>query len=156
MKKVESALRLLCAGLLVLALLCGACLGEGAASNRIAVLSASPVSGDSFVGEWIEPVGCHCDLFIEPAGSAYDIFIYWSSGIYEHSEWHMTATYDPSSGTLVSSDCYCLDVTTDESGEEFGLVRYTNGSASFNYSYDTIRWYDAQEDAGADIIFARQ
>ncbi len=156
MKRARNTLRYLLAGMLILALLCGTCLGEGAARGRIAVSNAFPESGDSFVGEWIEPVGCHCDLFIEPAGSAYDVFIYWSSGIYEHYEWHMTATYNPDGETLVSTDCYCLDVTTDESGEEYGLVVYTDGYASFSYSYDTIRWYDGQEDAGADIVFVRQ
>ena len=143
MKRAESMLRCIVAGLLVLALLGGAGLA-GSASN-----------GDAFVGNWLEPMGGRARLTIERVDDHFDIFVYWSGGAAYHSEWSMTGTYDAESNAIVCRDCRCVNVEYDWDGNAHEEVAYTGGGAKFTHLNGVILWDDFQEDIAADIMFVK-
>ena len=134
----KNVLRLF-ACLLMLALLCGACLAEE--------------GGDAFAGKWVDPVGGRAYLTIVNTGAGYDISIMWSSSAFEHSEWHMTGVYNGAVRAIVCEDCERVNVLYDENNVEHREVAYVGGHAAFTYDDGVIHWNDANEDAGGNIEF---
>ena len=155
MKKLRNLFVFFLVGTLAFALLGAACLGEDLESGEKAASGTDFAQGDPFLGDWVEPTAGRAQLTIEKNHEGYVIYIYWSNSAFENFEWHMTGVYDAEADAIVCRDCQCIDVLYDDDDVEHRNVLYTDGEASFAIVNGEIQWSDAQEDAGADIVFTK-
>lgn len=154
--RLKNILTCLLMGVLVFVLLSDAGIGEERACGNKTVVIRMGSQDDPFVGEWAEPWAGRARLTIEEIDDGYSIFIYWSSNAAEHYEWYMTGVYNSAVDSIVCEDCQCIDVFYDNNGVEHRHVEYTDGDAAFAIIDGAIKWCDAQEDAGAEIVFTKE
>ena len=83
-----------------------------------------------------------------------EILIQWGDSAWQSVEWKMTAAYHPDSDTFTYADAVKTLVTYTDEGEETREVLSENGSGTFRMGEDkTMRWEDAEENAGEDMVF---
>lgn len=77
-------------------------------------LAATPTA---FVGRWEDSISQRAWLRIDQNWDEdFDVRVFWGSGIFEGSEWYMTATYDPTVGQIVYNNGSSYTVTYDGNG----------------------------------------
>lgn len=83
-----------------------------------------------------------------------EILIQWGDSAWQSVEWSMTAAYHPDSNTFTYADAVKTLVSYTDEGEETREVLSENGSGTFRMGEDkTMRWDDAEENAGEDMVF---
>lgn len=154
--RLKNILTCLLVGVFAFALLSDASIGEEWTSSKKDIVVAGILQADPFVGEWAEPWAGRARLTIEKNDDGYSISISWSSSAFEHFEWYMTGVYNAAVDAIICEDCQCIDVIYDDNDVEHKEVMYTDGDAAFTIIDGAIKWKDAQEDAGAEIVFTKE
>lgn len=82
--------------------------------------------------------------------------VQWGSSAAEHSEWHMSGTFDTNTLTVHYDNCEKKDVVFKEDGSvESETVVYQNGKGSFTFNNEkaSLTWNDEEEHAADDMVF---
>ena len=85
-----------------------------------------------------------------------EFLVRWGSSAAEHSEWHMSGTFDTETLTVNYDNCEKKDVVFKEDGTiESETVVYENGKGSFTFSEGdaSLIWNDEEEHQADDMIF---
>lgn len=82
-----------------------------------AIVGAATASGAMFEGRWEDTVSQRAWMRIDQNwDGSYDVRVFWGSGVYEESEWTMTAVFDPTVDSLAYFDGCNYDITYDDNG----------------------------------------
>ena len=109
----------------------------------------------NFIGTYAKD-RCSIEVSAADDKDGAEFLVRWGSSAAEHSEWHMSGTFDAKTLTVNYDNCEKKDVVFKEDGTiESETVVYENGKGSFTFSEGdaSLIWNDEEEHAADDMIF---
>ena len=109
----------------------------------------------NFIGTYAKD-RCFIEVSAADDKDGAEFSVRWSSSAWEHSEWHMSGTFDTETLTVNYANCEKKDVVFKEDGTvESETVVYENGKGSFTFNEGdaSLIWNDEEEHQADGIVF---